>query len=98
MRWIILKHIIGDQGIDLQLSNYDEAAILDLRDFQTKIKEHLGEYKRNILKISEDGIFNYKGKELSYEHILPEDKNELNIIEKYRTDFFQSDYNKYKFT
>lgn len=69
-----------------------EAGILDLRDFQTKIKEHLGVYKRNTLKILENGIFNYKGKELLYEHILPEVNKELNIIEKYRTDFFQSDY------
>lgn len=86
--------IIGDQGIDLQLSNYDEASILNLRDFQTKVKEHLGEYKRNILNTSEDGIYNYKNKELSYEHILHKNKYELNIIEKYRRDFFQSDYYK----
>lgn len=77
------------------ISSYwrDEAAILDLRDFQTKIKEHLGEYKKNTLNISENGTFNYKGEDLPYEHILSKNKKELNIIEKYRTDFFKSDYN-----
>ncbi|MBU3112692.1 PGN_0703 family putative restriction endonuclease [Clostridium lacusfryxellense] len=81
------------------ISSYwnDEAAILDLRDYQTKIKGHLGAYKRNKLKILEDGIFNYQGKELLYEHILPVDKRELNIIEKYRSDFFQSDYSNINF-
>ncbi len=76
--------------------NY-EAAILDLRDFQTKVKEHLGDYKRNTLKILEDGIFKYKGKDLLYKHILPADEKELNIIEKYRADFFKSDYNNVDF-
>jgi hypothetical protein len=78
------------------ISSYwkDEAAILDLRDFQTRIKEHMGEYKRNILKISEDGIYHYQNKDYVYEHILFKDKNDSNIIEKYRTDFFESEYKK----
>jgi len=94
---------IADNNFPLKrfaaISSYwhDEASILDLRDFQTKIKEHLGVYKRNTLKIQEDGIFNYKGEELFYEHILPGNKKELNIIEKYRTDFFQSDYRNINF-
>lgn len=74
-----------------------EAAILDLRDFQTKIKEHLGEYKRNTFRNLENGIFNYKGKDILYEHILPKDNKELNIIEKYRNDFFESDYRNINF-
>jgi len=86
--------MIEDKDKDLQLSNDDGASSLDLRDFQTKVKEHLGVYKRNILNISEDGIYDYKNKELLYEHILHKDKYKLNIIEKYRTDFFKSDYYK----
>jgi len=76
-----IKNIIGDQGIGLH-------------DFQTKVKEHLGEYKRSILNISEDGIYNYKNKEIRYEYILHKDKYKLNIIEKYRSSFFHSDYYK----
>jgi len=72
------------------ISSYwlNEAAVLDMRDFQTKVKEHLGEYKRNMLNISENGIFNYRNKEFLYEYILQIDKYKLNIIEKYRNDFF----------
>jgi len=88
------KDIVGDQGIDLILSNEDKTPILDLRDFTTKVKEHLGEYKRDILNISEDGIYNYKNKEIPYEYILHKDKYRFNIIEKYRNYFFQSDYYK----
>ena len=73
---------------------HDEAVVLDLRNFQTKVKEHSGEYKRNILKISEDGTFNYRNEVHSYEYILHEDKKELNIIERYRIDFLSSQYYK----
>lgn len=54
------------------ISSYwlNEAAVLDMRDFQTKVKEHLGEYKRNMLNISENGIFNYRNKEFLYEYIV----------------------------
>ncbi|MEW9096003.1 MAG: hypothetical protein AB2417_13060 [Clostridiaceae bacterium] len=81
------------------ISSYwnDKAAILDLRDFQTRVKEHMGEYKINKLKTKEDGKFIYQGKEILYKHILPEDKKELNIIENYRADFYKSDYSKIKF-
>ncbi|WP_315118263.1 PGN_0703 family putative restriction endonuclease [uncultured Clostridium sp.] len=75
----------------------DKAAILDLRDFQTRVKEHMGEYKINKLKTKEDGKFIYKGKELLYKHILPEDKKELNIIENYRDGFYKSEYSKIEF-
>lgn len=74
---------------------HEEAAVLDLRNFQIKVKEHLGEYKRHVLDIYEDGEYNYKGKVIPYKHILPEAKKELNINKKYRTDFFASDYYKH---
>lgn len=69
-----------------------EAAVLDLRDFQSKVKEHLGAYKTNTLGIRENGIYIYKNVEYPYNYILPKDKAQLNIIEKYRNDFFASDY------
>lgn len=65
-----------------------EFAILDLRDFQTRVIEHLGEYRKKMLKVSEKGKF----KEREYEHILDKKKEDLNIIEKYRSDFYESDY------
>ncbi|MCB2294740.1 hypothetical protein LGK95_14655 [Clostridium algoriphilum] len=86
--------MIKDQGGDLELSDNNGVLISDSRDFQTKVKEHLGEYKRDMLNIYEDGIYNYKNKGILYEHILHKDKYKVNIIEKYRTDFFKSDYYK----
>lgn len=71
---------------------HDEAAVLDLRDFQTRVTEHLGKYKQKTLKISEEGIFHYRGKDIPYEHILPKEKEQFNILERYRADFFDSDY------
>ena len=89
---------IADDNFPLEkfasISSYwhHEAAVLDLRDFQTKVKEHLGAYKRNILGIYEDGIYMYRNEEHPYEYILPKDNKQLNIIEKYKNDFFASEY------
>lgn len=78
------------------ISSYwnDEAAVLNMKDFQTRVKEHLGDYKINKLNVSEEGIFKYQNQEIPYKHILPKEKEKLNIIEKYREDFFNSPYYK----
>ena len=67
---------------------------IDMGSFQSKVKKHLGEYKKDILKTQEDGVFIYRGKEILYEHIIPSGKEHLNIIEKYRNDFFASSFSK----
>ncbi|MDP4127288.1 MAG: hypothetical protein Q8912_10120 [Bacillota bacterium] len=64
----------------------------DLRNFQTRVKKHLEEYRRDRLNISGNGIYYYRGKEHSCEHILPKEIEEVNILEKYRVDFFTSEY------
>jgi hypothetical protein len=74
-----------------------EAAILDMRNFRTRITEHLGQYKKNKLKIIEPGEYLYNGEIKLYDHILPKDEMKLNIIEKYRDDFFNSSYAQIKF-
>lgn len=63
-------------------------------NFINKVKAHLGKYKENTLKISEDGVFIHNGKKYEYDHIIPKDRYQLNILEKYRTDFFDSSYSK----
>lgn len=70
----------------------NESATLDLRDFHTKIKEHLTIYKSNSLGIKEKGAYSFRGNEMYYGYILPKEKEHLNIIEKYRSDFFKSAY------
>lgn len=66
-------------------------------DFQTRVKNHLGTYKCNVMGVAEAGIFNYQGKEYYLDYILPLDNKELNIMEKYRQDFFDSKYKNIKF-
>jgi hypothetical protein len=81
-----------ERFIGISSNGHDEIAILDLRDFQTRVKEHLGRYRKNTLKVTEEGIYFHRGEGKSYEHILPKEKERLNIIEKYRAAFFDSDY------
>jgi len=39
--------------------------------FRDKIIADLGRYKKNVLCISEPGIYKYRGKEYKKDHILP---------------------------
>ncbi|MEQ8154358.1 MAG: hypothetical protein ABRQ25_05675 [Clostridiaceae bacterium] len=70
----------------------DAVSVLDLREFQAKVREHLETYKRDVLNIEEREIYFYKVLALQYEYILPKDKKKLNIIEKYREDFYSSGF------
>lgn len=58
--------------------------------FQEHIKQKLGIYREKNLGISEAGIFRYRGKNLSKEHILPLEFTKFNIIENYREEFYSS--------
>jgi hypothetical protein len=49
------------------------------------IKQHLEDYKNKTLGIRRDGIWKRSGR--SYPHILPEDREILNILPPYREDF-----------
>jgi hypothetical protein len=62
--------------------------------FKERIEDHLGKYKKDYLHIVEKGIYKYKGKIYKYDHILPKDKKDLNILEKYRDQFVRSEYRK----
>jgi hypothetical protein len=75
----------GKDDSPLKTASISEASVCDLRDFETKVKAHLGIYKRNNLKIEENGL--YKRNKLPYEHILPEDKWKANLMEPYRAHF-----------
>ena len=65
--------------------------------FQDHIKQQLGIYREKGLGISEAGIFNYRGKKLPKEHILPLKFNRFNIIENYREEFYSSSKSKINF-
>jgi len=54
--------------------------------------EHLARYKVNILGVQEDGLFHYRGRDIPKPHILPITHHKANILERYRTQFFSSDY------
>jgi len=55
-------------------------------DYQEKIKNKLGEYKKTHLSNVENGSWRNSGN--IYPHILPKDKKELNLLPKYRKDLY----------
>ncbi len=61
--------------------------VLSNAEFNKAVKAHLAEYKRTRLEVMEDGVW---GRNQSpYPHILPKDRFRLNIIERFRDDFWQ---------
>ena len=63
--------------------------------FRNLACDHLAQYKVDVLGVKEDGNFHHRGKDIAKAHILPRIDNkfrELNILEKYRERFFESDY------
>lgn len=56
------------------------------------VKDHLSKYKEKVLGIEEKGVFKHNGRELRLSHILPKEKESLNIIETYRDQFYSSKY------
>ncbi|NBC66940.1 MAG: hypothetical protein GVY07_14950 [Bacteroidetes bacterium] len=65
--------------------------------YQSRVKNHLSSYKRDVLNIEEKGVFNHQGKELKYHHILPKKYGKLNILEPYRDSFYDSIYSNITF-
>ncbi|HEX3036589.1 MAG TPA: hypothetical protein VHT73_15940 [Thermodesulfobacteriota bacterium] len=53
--------------------------------YQKRLLEHLASYKKNVLKIETPGLFNYRGKEVEVQHILPIGDKWSNILESTRT-------------
>jgi hypothetical protein len=49
-------------------------------DYQSHLNKHLSEYKRSILGISEAGLYRHRGLDLPYEHILPLDCRDSNLL------------------
>jgi hypothetical protein len=58
--------------------------------------DHLAQYKVNVLGIAQDGIFKYRGQDLSKRHILPIAQRDLNILERFRAQFWASESSKFK--
>lgn len=59
-----------------------------MENFKQTIFNNLSKYKDQSLGITEKGLWRGKG----YDYILPKDKAAYNIFEKYRNDFFNSNF------
>lgn len=49
-------------------------------NYQTRLEEHLIEYKRSVLGIEEMGVFRYRGTDLAKAHVLPFANRWANLI------------------
>jgi hypothetical protein len=54
------------------------------QSFSSKLKEHLGQYRGDVLNVTEFGIRNGR----AYEHILSNERRELNILPSIRDSFW----------
>jgi hypothetical protein len=54
--------------------------------YQDDLKRHLVDYKRRYLDISEPGVFQYRGREVPHDHILPLSKEYGNLLEEAQPD------------
>lgn len=66
-------------------------------NFRNLACRHLSQYKVDVLGVSENGIFHYRGRDIPKTHILPINDRDQNILKKYRDHFFSSDYAQIKF-
>jgi len=53
-------------------------------NYQDRLLVHLAAYKRDMLGVSEPGIFRYRGRDVPKDHILPVAEKWLNILEPKR--------------
>lgn len=62
-----------------------EKSNMSYTKFKEKVLDKLADYKKNVLKIEENGIFRYRGKKYPKEHILPipSGKSIQNIVKEY---------------
>lgn len=58
----------------------DEMVIYDARNFVERVKEHMENYKKTILRIEEKGLYSHQGRKIKYGHILPESDKWENIL------------------
>jgi hypothetical protein len=58
--------------------------------YQNDLKQHLTEYKKVQLRITEPGVFRHQGRDLLFGHILPVESASLNLFEEARE--FQQTY------
>jgi hypothetical protein len=56
-------------------------------EFQRQAKQWLSTYKREVLNVPEDGLWLRNGR--PYEHILPQQKDQLNILASFRDEFWE---------
>jgi len=72
------------------ISDYwvEEARSIDLRDFRTRAIDHMAKYKEEVMQIKGKGVYKHRGRNLQYDHILPEDLKRHNILESFRNDFW----------
>jgi len=66
-------------------------------NFRDLACEHLSQYKVEVLRVKENGIFHYRGRDIPKTHILPIAHRDKNILERYRNQFFASDHAQIKF-
>lgn len=52
--------------------------------YQDLLNQHLANFKRSSLGVTEPGSFDYRGQDLPYEHILPEEHADLNLFPRVR--------------
>lgn len=60
-------------------------------NFRDLTCELLAQYKVDVLRVQEDGVFHYRGRDIRKSHILPTDLRDINILERYRAQFWSSD-------
>lgn len=60
-------------------------------NFRDLTCELLAQYKVDVLRVQEDGVFHYRGRDIRKSHILPIDLRDMNILERYRAQFWSSD-------
>lgn len=55
------------------------------KDFLNEVKRHLGNYKTSVLEITNNGVFNYRGRIIEYSYIIPfeKDKTREETIKEY---------------
>ena len=49
-------------------------------NYQSELNRHLAEYKRAVLGISEAGLYRHHGADLPYDHILPIQQRDSNLL------------------
>jgi hypothetical protein len=56
--------------------------------YHLRLRQHLEQYKREVLGVFEDGTWSYRGRRISYPHILPVAQQRLNVLGGVREEFW----------